>query len=432
MASQLACSADAFCASDAVFPGVGLTRLATQLERLQLEAPRLSEQHRRINVQIVGNSVARWQNYCAARTFQRLLKLRWPALNFAFDQYVGKQTNSFAATSHADPLSLGGFGREHALFCGLDRLATADIVLVLYSEGLATSSKTQAEFYRQLLSLPRSPLVVVIRHCTLLRFEMLVASGPFREASRTNNISLLYGTTSARRDKHTMGKKPARTNNKWGVEFLQVLMSMAIDGDRLWREESVVLRSLNLTHVDMCALLQTVHTRRCSTPRTLFVGAPPLPSPSPQPSPLPSAPATPPSTPPPPPPPPPTSHLSPSPRCTSRPLGALLGSAAAAASVTNSITGSTYLNGTSSRPHQPTPKVMTPWARSGASAGCRFGSCSSPLGPSESDPLLFLLPLPSSARVPTLRFARAFKCTHGPVCIHCVCGAAFTRATTIT
>ena len=134
--APLACSDDACCScAAALHPGVGLDSFIRRLHHSQ----RL--QQRLFVIKVVGNSVAHWNRYLAARTFLLHAQRAWPAVNFTLPQFNPERRRADyhkVGNTEDDPLAAGAHGAEHMLYCAAEELRGADVVLILYSGGVSS------------------------------------------------------------------------------------------------------------------------------------------------------------------------------------------------------------------------------------------------------------------------------------------------------
>ena len=227
------------CARDAIHgPGFGLSAFLRKLERDDDCAVATadgcdtagSRPSRRMVV--VGNSVARWHKYLAARIVLNMLGRRFSRVDFV--RVSGPSSNA---------LTLGGYGPLHQLHCGSWRtLAEADIVLIQYS-AIAADHDVAKPLISQLLALPRSPLLLVIKHCSSTQVEVL---------SRGLESASAHSAVWLARDKH---------KDLWGEaqrrEFVQGEAATE-------REDATFLSAHNLTFIDSCAALRSLLSGRCA------------------------------------------------------------------------------------------------------------------------------------------------------------------------
>ena len=258
------CSHASFCAlQHAAHFGAGLPEFAERLDRRAAEVAS-NDVSAIVRVKIIGNSVARWVSYLALRVFASILAGAWPSLRFEVPQTQDHSTDKKRVASHtepADPLSFGGFSHDHALHCNLGYLGPADIVVVLYGEGLRSMNTTR-QLYMRLLSLPKAPLVIVVHHCILLNFEVQLRGSASQsgqglsaglERIDPGNLSQVEHLAAAQRDIHLK-------ENHDG--FLRTLATNVEAASKMWGLEAAILDEMRLPHVDMCALLRTVHEPR--------------------------------------------------------------------------------------------------------------------------------------------------------------------------
>ena len=146
------------CLRHAVHAGAGLAAFREQVRELQSRIVHKRKRHR-MQVSVVGNSVARASNYQVARGLVKALALAAPRVIFKLD------TSQVA----------GGFEPDHFYHCGLQNssLARASIVLLFYHA--PRGGVLYEKLLRGLLALPKKPLIVYIQHCTMQDF------GTFRE-----------------------------------------------------------------------------------------------------------------------------------------------------------------------------------------------------------------------------------------------------------
>ena len=242
------CSTASFCASPSAFAGVGVPEFVKRLDQRALNS---NASGSAVQVKVMGNSVARWHGFLALRTFARMLGEAWPGVRFTLQQtFEDTHKRLSRGEEPADPLSIGGYSHEHTLHCNLVHLHDADVILVLYAEASRSQNVTR-DLYLHLLALPRTPLVIVIQHCTLAMFEMLLRQHTGLHAIDSSNISAVGLMAAAQRDKHlALG----------GEVFLTQLGANLRESARQWELDSAVLDALRIPRVDMCALLRTVHT----------------------------------------------------------------------------------------------------------------------------------------------------------------------------
>lgn len=112
--------------------GVGLHRFYQQLQR------RNSSNSSTVAIRIIGNSVARFNNYLAARVFTTSLNRHFPGVMFTFPQYDPQRkkglVNSVKGGQASDSLTLGGHSMDRALYCAQEELTRgADIFLFVYA-----------------------------------------------------------------------------------------------------------------------------------------------------------------------------------------------------------------------------------------------------------------------------------------------------------
>eukprot|EP00035_Acanthoeca_spectabilis_P027350 m.466235 g.466235 ORF g.466235 m.466235 type:complete len:536 (-) comp25043_c0_seq1:91-1698(-) len=113
-----------------------------------------------INISVVGNSVARQNDFATTRDFVQSLEAMAPLTTFD----VRHQAVA------------GGFEPKHLMQCGAAaaELETADVIVVEWSSPAGVHSALDTEFerlIRRFISLPRQPLVIYISHCTMADFS---------------------------------------------------------------------------------------------------------------------------------------------------------------------------------------------------------------------------------------------------------------------
>eukprot|EP00038_Savillea_parva_P024262 m.43511 g.43511 ORF g.43511 m.43511 type:complete len:557 (+) comp6419_c0_seq1:511-2181(+) len=114
-----------------------------------------------INISVVGNSVARQNDFATTRLFVDALRQVAP---------LGRQ---FAIQHRA---VAGGFEPKHLMQCGAaaSELSSAHVVVVEWSSPTGPEAKLDTAFeqlIRQFIALPQQPLIVYISHCTLADFS---------------------------------------------------------------------------------------------------------------------------------------------------------------------------------------------------------------------------------------------------------------------
>ena len=116
---------------------------------------RLAQPQATLHVSVVGNSVARFNNFGVARGFVHELRRRFPAT---------KVTIEYAHVA-------GGFEPDHLYYCGLHSrsLLRADLVLIHYHA--PRGGLVYEKVLRRLLALPRRPVVAYVAHCTMSDFS---------------------------------------------------------------------------------------------------------------------------------------------------------------------------------------------------------------------------------------------------------------------
>ncbi|KOO28467.1 hypothetical protein Ctob_002337 [Chrysochromulina tobinii] len=116
---------------------------------------RLAQPQATLHVSVVGNSVARFNNFGVARGFVHELRRRFPAT---------KVTIEYAHVA-------GGFEPDHLYYCGLSSrsLLRADLVLIHYHA--PRGGLVYEKVLRRLLALPRRPVVAYVAHCTMSDFS---------------------------------------------------------------------------------------------------------------------------------------------------------------------------------------------------------------------------------------------------------------------
>jgi hypothetical protein len=238
-------------------PGPGLSEFVSRMRSTKS-----------ITVKIVGNSVARWNTYLAARAFCDGISVRWPGINVTFPQQNPGYHKS-ALFDHDDlstdvmsELAAGGHGPEHT-FCSLGVLEDADVVLVMYGAwpsggDVSAYVARQRELFQRLLALPNAPLVVAIRHCSLLDFELHMGGAAF-----------VVNATSAtaRRDKCRVPFDGVYRNKACRQErserFIASLPALGTEARQTRSEEGAMLTELGVTSVDVCRLLASTHSGAC-------------------------------------------------------------------------------------------------------------------------------------------------------------------------
>ena len=207
------------CGSPAVRAGRGLGLFAQKLSRLSRGST--------VKILVIGNSVARWNNLLTSRTFRDVLQRCQPAVRF--------QLISDSRTVE------GGFDSTHMLHCGKEAWDEADIILVHMAE-LAQHHNGRS-LLRVLLSLAHQPLVLVIKHCALVQFEVLVNGAPPASADSLRQAVWLA------LDKHHTTLLSSASGIKRAIEHAEYQSQCE-------RSDLKVAMELNVSIVDSCSLLR--------------------------------------------------------------------------------------------------------------------------------------------------------------------------------
>ena len=133
------------CQRRAVHGGTGLSRL-----RRHMQQP-----NAHVRIAVVGNSVARFNDFGVARGLIAELMKRFPKLRVSVE---------YANVA-------GGFEPDHLYYCGLTSKSLLDADLILVHYHAPRGGMVYEKILRRLLQLPREPTIVYVAHCTMADFS---------------------------------------------------------------------------------------------------------------------------------------------------------------------------------------------------------------------------------------------------------------------